>query len=370
MSRALLGAALFLCLAAGAAQEPVELTIRATGYAQGVGYTSRDRAVLDAKQKALVEFLRAMVASEDLKLFRPVLRSTEQYIPRHDLLRTDEVDGDTRVEIDAYLMEAPLHRDIAAIMLPRLPEKPRVLLLIGEQMEEDPMLAVPDFGTAELALKKYLDDKGLETRGADTLEDTVPYPRLIEVVNGGIEEGSAFALGCPDHVVVVGSAVSASAGGDDTAAMKTNAARLTLNIYRGADGKLMDDVVCDAIVHSTDPHTGGIAAIQDACGKAQGSVITAAVLAVLSTRASDQVLVTVLHPQTQEHLNAVIQAIETHPSAGRVEQLFFSPTLARLALPYEGPMGDLSDYLSTITIAGRPLEVTRVLQREMELTLK
>jgi hypothetical protein len=367
-SRAFWGAALLFCVGASA-QEPVELTIRSTGYAQGVGYAARDAAIVDAKQRALVDVLGALVASEDLKLFRPVLRNTEVYIPRAELLKTETVGSDTRVEIDALLLEAPLHRDIAAIMLPRLAERPKVLLLIGEQMESDPMLAVPDFGTAEVALKKHLDEKGLNARGADTLDETVPYARLIEVVNGGIEEGAAFAIGCPDHVVVIGSAVSASAGGDEANAMKTNAARLSLKIYRGADGKLIDEVVVEAIVHGTDPHAGGIAAIQDACGKAQASVITAAVIAVLSTRASDQMLITVLRPETQEQLDTVVSAIESHPYAGKVEQLFFSPALGRLAVPYNGPLSDLSDYLASISISGGAIEVTRVLQREMELRL-
>ena len=211
----------------------VELTIRSTGYAEGVGYAARDRAVLDAKQRALVEVLRTLVASDDLKLFRPVLRKSEVYIPRFELLRSDEVGGDTRVEIDARLMEAPLHRDISAIMLPRLPEKPKVLLLIGEHLLGDPMMAVPDFGVAELALKKHLEDKGLEVRGADTLDAHYDYAKLMEVVHGGIEEGAQFAAEAPDHVVVVGAAVTESDGGETAGAMTRNLARLTLHIYRG-----------------------------------------------------------------------------------------------------------------------------------------
>ena len=367
-SRVLLGAALFFCWAGGAA-EPVELTVRATGYTDGVGYAARDRAIADAKQRALVEVMRSLVASEDLKLFRPMLRQTDVYIRRFDLLRTDEVGGDTRVELDAHVLETPLHRDIAAIMLPRLPQKPKVLLLIGEQLPGDPMLAVPDFGVAELALKKVLEDKGLVVRGADTLDEHYPYAKLIEIVHGGIEPRSQFALGAPDHVVVVGAATATAAGGEAVNAMKRSTAQVKLDIFRGSDGKKVDDVSVTAVVHGVSDHEACIAAIQDACGKAQTNVLTAAAIGVLSTQASDQLLITVLRPETQERLDLVAALLESHPYAGRAEQLFFSPGLGRLALPYDGGMGDLSDYLSGAAVSGAQLKVTRVLKREVELTL-
>jgi len=363
------GAALFFC-AAAPAEEPIVLTVRATGYADDVGYAARDRAIAEAKQRALVEVLRSLVASEDLKLFRPVLRQTEVYIPRFDLLRTDEVGGDTRVEIDAQVLEGPLHRDIAAIMLPRLPQKPQVLLLIGEQLPGDPMLAVPDFGIAELALKEVLEDKGLVVRGADTLEEHYPYAQLIEIVHGGIEPRSQFALGAPDHVVVVGHATATAAGDEAVNTMKRSTAQVKLDIFRGSDGKKVSDVSVTAVVHGVSEHDACVAAIQDACGKAQGNVLTAAAIGVLSTQASDQLVITVLHPETEERLSTVAALLESHPYAGKAEHLFFSPTLGRLALPYDGHLADLSDYLSGAAISGAQVKVTRVLKREVEITLE
>jgi hypothetical protein len=352
------------------AADPVQLTVRSTGYAEGVGYAARDRAVGDARQRALVEVLQALSASEDLKLFHPILRNVNTYVPTYDLLRHDQVGADTRVEIDAHVQEAPLHRDIAAIMLPRLPEKPKVLLVIGEQIGDDGIMAVPDFGAAEVALKEALEDKGLEVRGVDTLDKLYTHPQLMDVVSGSVELGSKFAKENPAHVIVVGTARSTYVLEEADKNLKKNTAEVKLNVFRGSDGKMISDVFSQAVVHSADAFEGGEAAVQDACRKAQQDVLTAAAITVLSTRASDGLLITVLDPETPERLAALVQAIESLPGAGKAQTLYFSPSLARLSMPYDDSLSYLVDSLSYAKPGGAAVEVTRVLKRDVEITFK
>lgn len=371
--RALWGAAVFLLctsLAQAASDPPVQLTVRSTGYAEGVGYAARDRAVGDARQRALLDVMEALSASEDLKLFRPILRNVDAYVPSYDLLRHDQVGEDTRVEIDAHVLEAPLQRDIAAIMLPRLPEKPRVLLVIGEQIGDDAIMAVPDFGVAEVALKKVLEEKGLEVRGVDTLDGLYTHQQLMALVAGGVEEGSKFAKENPAHVVVVGSARSTYTQSSEDINMKKNTAEVRLNVFRGSDGKMVDDVFSQATVHAADAFEGGEASVQDACRKAQQAVITAAAITVLSTRASDSLLITVVDPGTRERLDALVKALSSEPGAGAAQVLYFSEGLSRISMPYDGGMGDLVDTISHYSFDGAGVEVRRVLKRDMELAFK
>ncbi len=371
--RILLGAAAFLLalIPAHAAEDPpVTLTVRSTGYAEGVGYAARDRAVADARQRALLDVMQALSASEDLKLFRPILRSVDAYVPTYDLLRHDQVGSDTRVEIDAHVLEAPLHRDIAAIMLPRLPEKPKVLLVIGEQIGDDGIMAVPDFGVAEVALKKVLEEKGLEVRGVDTLNKLYTHQQLMTLVGGGVEEGAKFAKENTAHVVVVGTARSTYTQSSDDVNMKKNSAELRLNVFRGSDGKMVEDVYTQAAVHSADAFEGGEAAVQDACRKAQQAVLTAAAITVLSTRASDALLITVMDPGSRERLDALVQALTLEPGAGAPQVLYYSDGLARVSLPYDGSLGYLVDSIAHYSITGAGVEVRRVLKRDVELAFK
>ncbi len=348
----------------------MKLTVRSTGYAEGVGYAARDRAVGDARQRALLDVMQALSASEDLKLFRPILRNVDAYVPTYDLLRHDQVGADTRVEIDAHVLEAPLQRDIATIMLPRLPEKPKVLLVIGEQLGDDGIMAVPDFGVAEVALKKVLEEKGLEVRGVDTLDGLYTHQQLMALVAGGVEEGAKFARENPAHVIVVGSARSTYTQSSDDVNMKKNTAELRLNVFRGSDGKMVDDVYTQAVVHAADAFEGGEASVQDACRKAQQAVITAAAVSVLSTRASDALLITVMDPGSRERLDALIKALALEPGTGPAQVLYYSDGLARLSLPYDGGMGYLVDSIGNYAIDGAGVEVRRVLKRDVELAFK
>lgn len=357
-------------VAALAAEAPVQLTVRSTGYAEGVGYGARERAINDARQRALVEVIQSYMGTDDLQLFRPILRNAAAYVPVYDLLRHDQAGQDTRVEIDAYVQEAPLQRDIATIMLPRLPEKPRVLLVIGEQIADDAILAVPDFGAAEVALAEALKEKGLEVSGANTLEKLYSQEQLIKLVQGGVEEGSKFARENTAHVVVVGTAKSAYLQEKEEVNMKKNTAQVRLSIYRGSDGKMVDDAFAEAVVHAADPFEGGEAAVQDACRKAQANVITAAAMAVLSTQATDNMLITILHPGNTSRLDAFTTMLAKVQGAGKPQVLYFSEALARVSLPYDGPTGALVDAVAEFKFEKQGLDVTRVLKKDMEVVFK
>jgi antirestriction protein ArdC len=189
-------------------------------------------------------------------------------------------------------------------------------------------------------------------------------------VQGGVEKGSKFARENTAHVVVIGTARSSYSQVSDDVNMRRNAAELRLNIFRGSDGKMVDDVFAEAVVHAADAFEGGEAAVQDACRKVQTRVITAAAIAVLSTQASDNMLVTVLHPESSARLDALVAEMAAQPGAGPPQVLYYSPGLARISLPYSGRMGEFVDALSTFQHEGAKLEVTRVLKKDMELVFK
>ena len=62
------------------------------------------------------------------------------------------------------------------------------------------------------------------------------------------------------------------------------------------------------------------------------------------------------------------KTIERIPGVHSVEKLFFSETLARLAVDYDGPMADFSDNIADTIVNGRKVAVTRCVKREMTLS--
>ncbi|OQB36710.1 MAG: hypothetical protein BWY09_01833 [Candidatus Hydrogenedentes bacterium ADurb.Bin179] len=366
---------LYLCISiarlnSAAGEEDLLLTVRMKGSADGVGLTSRKVAIEQAQQRIMEEVLQSMTHATDMTLFNPILRQTSRYIPRYDLLRTDIAGETTEVEIDAYVLEKPLRRDIAAIMLPRLPRKPSVQLLIADYVGPGAASGGPTFDIAETVLRKALEEFEFTVRGIQDILDHYEVAQLLEIIQGEMDATASFARANGEDVVIVGAVTTVHEALATDSNMLTNRARITLRILSGTDGKASDTLAAEAAVQSVDPVEGGTQAAQDACGKLTTDCIVGVVIAMLGLEDESRVIFRVEGPNSPETMTELEGMLRAIPGVSEIESLFYSPTLARLAVDYGGTMAYLSDLLAGRPVNGRKIEIGRCVQREITIRFK
>ncbi|HDP34601.1 MAG TPA: hypothetical protein ENN29_05770 [Candidatus Hydrogenedentes bacterium] len=345
-------------------------TVRMKGYAEGVGLTARRLAIEDAQQQVMVDILHSMTNAEDMAPFRGMLRQTSNYFQRYDILRSDVIGQTTEVEIDAYVLERPLRRDVATIMLPRLPRLPSILVLIAEYIGEESYAGGPTFDIAEGVFRERLKDFKFEINGIHDLMTHFDMVRLVDIINGDVSEGAAFARANQEDVVVIGQVTTTHEPLHLDSNMLRNRATATLRVFAGHDGKMTDLMTSQAVVQSMEPLDGGKQAVQDACAKLTGDFITAVVLTMLSLEDEGRVLMEVTNPSTRDDLSGLIRIIQEVPHTYDVETLLFTETLARLAVEYHGSMADFTDRITEQIINGRKIEVTRCVKREITVAFQ
>ena len=368
--RALFACILFACPHTAWPQSADTLTLRAEGFADGIGFAARARAIKAAEQDAVAQFLGTIVASEDLSEAETLLLRASDYVEGTEVIRCDQQGDATRVEIDARIAEKRLTRDIAEFFLPRLPAPPRILLVIGEQVCPDNIPAVLPDGTGEKALKEALQKKGFQVSGVDTVESLYSHPDLVRFVTGDIETASAFARGAPEDVVAVGTAIAQPYALAPGSNLLRNEAVITLRVFRSFDGKMVDAVTLRHAVHAIDAHEGSVQAVSDACKKIAGDIVVAAVLTVLGTRMGSDIQLTVENPGQRSRLDALLSLLQNVPGVAVVEELFFAPHLARISFAYTGPLPYLVDVLRDRVLEGATLRIRRVVVREMRLAFE
>lgn len=358
-------AIVFLLLGAFAAHGKDEevLTVRAEARAEGLGFTARTRAVDMAQAAAVEQLVTTLAPNVELHLLEPILKGAASYIDSYDLLRHDTIGDNTKVEIDAHVAARPLRRDLAAIVLPRLPEPPAVVLLMGERMVGDKITAVPDSGIAEVALREGLRKLGLKVTSSSELAKVYSQTDFIDTVNGGIATGARFAQENQCEAAIVGTAectLEKNAFGTNVSRVR---ATLTLRIVRSVDGKMMDEVVEHAAIAGQDLVAASEEAIRDACTKVQGDATVATVMTVLGAVGKDRIHVMLPQPGPRSMADALLARLQAEELVTDLGEPFYTDKMYRVSMHYEGPMSYLVNYLGTGKYDGKALSVDRVLNR-------
>lgn len=346
------------------------LTVRMKGSAEGVGLSARKAAIENACQLVVEEVLQAMTSISDMALFKSILGQASRYIPQYDLLRSDSFDTTTVVEIDAHLLETPLKRDAAAIMLPRLPRKPTVRLLLAEYIGSEAASGGPTFDIAASALRKTMEEYGFIVKDLLDLLDHYEIDELVAITQGDVPTTAAFARANKEDVIIVGSVTTSHEALRQETNMYRNRARAVLRVISGPDGKICDTLTAEAAVQSVDPVEGGVQAAQDACGKLVGDSVVAIVLSMLSMEDETRVIVQIERPGSEKLFQEFVDTLNGLDCIRGVEQLFYSDTLARIALEYYGDMAFINDMLSGITLGKYKVEVSRCVRREITLLFR
>lgn len=351
---------LFAAPHAGARDEEV-LTIRTEARAEGTGFTAKTKAVQRAAEDAIGQILGTLAPNIDPRLMEPIFENSSKYVDSYDVLRQDTVGDNTKVELDVHIAARPLRQDLAAIVLPRLPEPPAVVLLMGEQLVGDKIVAVPDAGIAEVALRDRLRKLGLKVTSSSELAKTYGQADFIQVVNGGMAAGAQFAQENECEAAIVGTALCEA---DPTA---TNVARIrstvTLRIFRGVDGKMMEEAVAHAAISGEDTLAASEEAIRDACIKVQGDATVATVMTVLGAIGKDRIHLMIPNPGPRPLADAVLNVLKGEELVEDISEPFYSDKMYRLSMHYDGPMSYLVNLISVPHYQDKFLEVDRVLNR-------
>ncbi len=368
--------ALFCCLALvallllplpcqAAAEGPPTFVVRTMGYHDATGFAARRQAIAEACREAVLDVLANYLPQAESYMLEDMLRNHEVYIQRFDLLRHDQDENGTRVEVDVHILEQPLFRDLARVMLPRLPELPDILIIMGERIGPDRIVAVPDFGVAETTLREAFEESDLPVSGVDSIDDVYSQADLIALVNGDLEAGAVFARENLADVVIVGTAVAQPDNPERTDQLQRHEAVVQARVYRSFDGKVMEEVQSNAIVHGVDPMSVGVQAVEDACAKLVDSLQTAAIIAMLGVQEQDKVLIHIRRPGEETRVDQVAEVLRRLPGVEEVERVFYSRPLARLYVSYHGPLRYLVEAITEPRYDGAPLEIHSAIGREV-----
>lgn len=357
----------FFCFAACAIDTDL-ITIRTEGRAPGVGLSARNAAIADAHREAVMTVLHSLAPGIDKGPLEPILRNAGGYVPNYELLRHDHQDGATRVELDAHILEKPLRQDLAAIMLPRFPVMPRVLLAVNEHITDGSASGKVSAGSiVEPVLLDALKKQRLDAFDRAHPELPIPARQLADLPAFALEDCGRMAQAAAVDVLIAGQASAAPESAPSEQDTIRNRATITLRFFRGADGKMTDDLGASASVYSLDPHEGGAQALQDAAAKLTAETVVAVVIAALGARQDDAILLTVNNPGAQERFDALVAALSEIPEVKGVQSLFYSEHIGRIRLRHEGAMSGLIRAITGQAYAGEELRVRKAVMREIEL---
>lgn len=352
---------------ASSASEEELIKVRMEAAALGKGLEARNNAVRNAEREIVTQVLKTAVASEHFPAVQPILDNVPRYIRSTQLLRYETIETETRVEIESLVRRKEILREAAALVLPRLAAPPSVLVLVAERTGGDQPFTLAKGGAAENAILEALRAAGPEVVDTGVVRAYQSEPDLLNAVQGLTDVAAAFARqGFADVVALGETTVTAEPEGTGSAILE-NKAKVVVRVFRARDGKCINVLSQEALVHSKDPGEGGTAALQDACEKLAPDIATACVIAVTSLAPSTDTVITVEQPGQRTRWDAFANAVGEAGGGAEVEILFYSDTLARLRVRYTGLMTPFLDRLTKRSYEGTGVEIVKALQRAVTM---
>lgn len=357
-----------ILIAAPLADESGTHSLRTEGHARGTGIIAHTQALDDAKRVAVLETLVRIVPTKDLAPFRPILERSGRYIRSFQELEYTEARNETRVEIEVRVTENLLRRDAAALLLPRLPTPPKVLVLIAHTTEEgkpwNPQLP----GPAELAILERLRDADFETLDPALLRKRYTPPDLVERITDQAGQPGRFPLENAVALAITGHARSAVRGADG-AGLHTCRATLTVRVARAGYDKVVATHTARGVVHTRDAAMGTRQALLDAIARVWPDLSASCVLAVAGAEPPEDLVLTVEDPGTQERIQEIAGRIAAFPGVDAVDPLHYADVWTRLQVKYDGDPAPLAKHLIRQDYSDFRLEPRVIVGRDMTFTV-
>ncbi|MCX5771785.1 MAG: hypothetical protein NTZ09_16155 [Candidatus Hydrogenedentes bacterium] len=361
----LLGAVFLACRAL--AQDEELMKVRTTAEAPGIGVSSRAAAVQKAEQEIVRKTLKAALAMEDMTPLNALIQQPGKYVRSTQLIRCDMTDAASKVEVECLVNRKNLLKDAAATLLPRMGRPPSVLVLMAEQFGSTGVLDAARAGAAETALARELRAAKVDVSDSAAVRAGADTDALLAKIQG--TQGSPAELGARAgaQAVILGEAVVNEAPMSSTGNVHTLNAGVTIRIYRGSDGSLLDALSQEATVQSANPAEGAVGAIDDACAKLGKEAALYTVLAAIAPVKQDELIVTVEGPGERDRFDQMLRQAENAGGAGSVEEIFYTAEMARLRIKYAGKVSDFVDTILAQDYDGFTLEPRHVVQRDILL---
>jgi len=349
------------------------LTVRITAEVEGNGAVARKLAQDQAEVMAMEEVIRSWVPDMDPQPYRGLLRHARAYVRQTDVLRTTRDGNRLRLEADVTLRELPLRRDLAAALLPRLPEKPAYALITGP---------VEIAGSIPLSSTEHLLDPAVR-RLVETLGQLGFSGVLAEragsfsarVIETAFQEGveslgklarqarQPFLLACDGSVRV-------QPVHPDSNVLREEAV-FNIRLFRTEDGKMLDSLGMTSVVQSVDPAEGAKLALEDAAAKLTTDCVAALTLSSAASRREDPDAVVVLieQPPDATAVETVAAVLRELPETQAVEILSTGPALARIRIRAALRMVELADLLQQMEAGHYRLDLRKAFGREIQVVL-
>ena len=359
---------LFAASALGAPRDEKFIKVPVEAKAPGTGIEARIAATRNAQHEILAQILKTSLALEDASTIDSLLKAPERYIRSTQLLRYDTVGNETRVEVEVFVNRNQLLKDAAALILPRMPSPPKVLVLVAEQAPPNPPLIVAGPGTAEREIGKALANGSFEVVDPASVRASHTEAELLAAIKGDNQTAGEFARQGFADVLVLGEAEVSAEPSTSGQAVPGTRGKVTLRVFRARDGKCIDTLTREAVVHSANPAEGAAAAFEDACAKLTEDALVLCVMAVAGQQhARDELIITLEDPGARSRFDAFTEVLAKATGEQAPEVLFYSDRLARVRARYAGSMVPLMDALTSNAYEGLTLEVQKALQRDVTM---
>ena len=359
-------AALFLA-GVTLAQDEELMKVRMTAAAPGIGVSSRAAAVQKAEQEIVRQTLDAALALEDLTPLDSLIQQPGKYVRSTQLIRYDTTDATTKVEVECLVNRKNLLKEAAATLLPRMSRPPSVLVLMAEQFGSAGVFDSSRAGAAETALSKELRAAKLEVSDPAVVRAGADTAALLAKIQGTLGSPAELAAHTGAQAVILGEAVVNEGPMSAAGNVHTLNAGVTIRIYRGSDGSLLDALSQEATVQSANPAEGAVGALGDACAKLGKEAALYAVLAAVAPVRQDELIVTVEEPGDRGRFDQLLRQAENAGGAGSVQEIFYTGEMARLRVKYAGKVSDFVDTILAQDYEGFTLEPRHVVQRDILL---
>ncbi len=366
-----MGGLAILLLSAMALAEPEAdvLKIKVTATSHGSGVAGRTAALEQAQRDAVFEVIKGVTPAATEAAFRPLLDRASEYIRSFKILNQSLLGEYTRLEVEAYVLDPKLRKDLAAFLLPRFPRVPRMTVAIADGLAESGQLQFPAADAALVELAEAFTDAGIEVVDPARVQERCSQVEYRNRVRGEPTLAARFARENVADLAVVGEMVAVAEPAPAGSNLCSTRAILTIRLIRAADARLFDVLKTEAVVQSVDPKEALGLAISDACAKMREPMLVSSVLAVAGARGSDSVILTLDGVNDPRLWDGFCRALQAQPGVEEMEELHFGDGTGRLRLKYPGSVAPLVDLLTAGEVGDLRLEPKQVVEREMVMSV-
>ncbi len=365
-------ATILIALAALGATSPGDdvISVQAEGTAVGTGAAAKREATANAQLAAIVDCVERLAPGKDLNPFKSILDAAPDYIRSSRRTDLDVGEEDTTVTINARILNGLLQRDAARILLRRLPQDTKVLVLVAERIGKERALGLVPAGEAEIALGDWLREAGLDVVNPVTVRARRSEAELLEMLRGNDKVGGKLLA--REHlaqVAVLG--MCTVDGGTETqgTGLPTNRARLELRIIEANEGAVLDTLSTESVLHSVDAAHGAMLSIQDACERLRNGLLTSTVLAAATNPPKGGVIMTIEGADDSGRVDAIIDALATVPGVENLEEVYRAKGTAQFRVEYGGKMAAFVKAITGRAYQGFRVETRRAVGRDLRVRI-